>query len=167
MIDSERPILVNNILRGRSRRPDKIAERSRVGFLNVVSKAERDGYWTTECSHCTAKTLMEYSTEDLLSARVSTCGCKKTTKGDFAEYAVWKQARNRCRNPKNRDYVDYGGRGIVFDAAWDDFGQFFGDVGPRYREHFQLERLNNDGNYTAENCVWVPPVQQAATRRKP
>jgi hypothetical protein len=73
--------------------------------------------------------------------------------------------KQRILNPKDSSYVRYGGRGITFDPRWQEFSEFYSDMGdPPSIEH-TLDRRDNDGNYTKENCRWVTfDVQMRNTR---
>ena len=79
-------------------------------------------------------------------------------------YAVWKTMRQRCNNPGNKDYLHYGGRGIFIALEWDNFEVFEKDMGPRPKG-FTLERVNNEGGYTPDNCVWADWTTQQNNRR--
>lgn len=68
--------------------------------------------------------------------------------------------RNRCRNPKYPMYHRYGGRGIVVCERWNDFANFFADMGPRPSPSHTLERINNDGNYEPGNVRWATTAEQ-------
>lgn len=68
--------------------------------------------------------------------------------------------RQRCLNPRAVQYLRYGGRGIQICEEWRAFAQFFADMGPRPSARHSLERLDNDGHYTPENCVWALPADQ-------
>lgn len=81
------------------------------------------------------------------------------------EYAAWKAARSRCRNPKHFRYPLYGGRGIRFSEAWDSFSVFLAELGPRPGSGFSLDRINNDGNYEPGNCRWATAREQMLNRR--
>lgn len=85
----------------------------------------------------------------------------------------WDMVR-RCRNPKHFRYPSYGGRGIEVCQEWvDDFWQFVEDVRdrpdesktPGGRAYWQLDRINNDGNYEPGNVRWATPKQQANNKR--
>lgn len=80
------------------------------------------------------------------------------------EYRSWEGARARCRNPKDPFYKDYGGRGITFDAAWDNFLDFLNDMGPRPKGS-TLERRDANGPYAKWNCEWADAQTQQRNKR--
>lgn len=74
--------------------------------------------------------------------------------------------KKRCHNPANKDYVRYGGRGIVVCRRWrEDYAAFAADVGPRPSKRHTLDRIDNDGNYEPGNVRWATPEQQWRNRR--
>jgi hypothetical protein len=79
------------------------------------------------------------------------------------EWQSYTNARQRCTNPKNTYYEDYGGRGIKF--LFTNIQQFFAELGPR-PEGKTLDRIDNNGNYEVGNVRWSTPTQQANNRRK-
>jgi hypothetical protein len=75
--------------------------------------------------------------------------------------------RYRCMNPKNKDYANYGGRGITVCENWmQSFDSFIKDVGYRPSPLHSLDRIDNDGNYEPNNVRWATAMQQANNRRK-
>jgi hypothetical protein len=83
------------------------------------------------------------------------------------EYAVWAQMVQRCTNPKQARFADYGGRGIDVDPRWLKFEAFIEDMGdrPAVDTLLTLERIDNDRGYWPDNCTWATYSQQVRNRR--
>ncbi len=73
--------------------------------------------------------------------------------------------RRRCNSPNHYQYHDYGGRGITICDRWDDFWLFVKDIGERPSPSYTLDRIDNNGNYTPDNCVWATWEQQNNNQR--
>ena len=99
------------------------------------------------------------------SKSCSSCAHKKHGMIGTPEYRAWVAARSRCRDPNHKSWKDYGGRGIKFSPAWDDFMQFFADMGPRPSSKHSLDRIDVNGNYEPGNCRWATVGQQMSNRR--
>lgn len=81
------------------------------------------------------------------------------------EYTTWASMKGRCLNTNNPKYPRYGGRGITICPKWiTDFGAFYADMGPKPSKAHSIDRIDNDGNYTPENCRWSTPAIQSDNR---
>lgn len=84
-----------------------------------------------------------------------------------AEYRIWQGFRNRCLNPKNKDYPRYGGRGITVHPDWipkNSFMSFYDHVGARPSKLHSLDRIDNSKGYEPGNVRWATPKEQATNR---
>jgi len=84
------------------------------------------------------------------------------------EYTAWALMKQRCSNPNIKEYKHYGGRGITICERWNDFENFYNDMGdkPKPKILYSIDRINNDGNYEKLNCRWATWKQQANNKRK-
>jgi len=82
------------------------------------------------------------------------------------EYYIWVSMKQRCNNPTDRKYKNYGGRGIKVCPEWQsNFARFLKDVGYRPTDQHSLERIDNDGNYEPGNVKWATKYEQVRNSR--
>lgn len=124
-------------------------------------RAKRRSRWLCVCdcgntSTPTGKSLREGTKscgclqKEAVSRTMSTHGQSRTK-----VYKVWSCMKDRCMNPKNSEYLNYGGRGISVSREWaDSFETFLSDMGVPERGR-SLERMDNSLGYSKENCVWA------------
>ena len=85
---------------------------------------------------------------------------------DSREYRAWVGMKARCLNINAPKYPSYGGRGIKVCPRWvSSFNNFYEDMGDRTSPDHSLDRINNDGDYTPENCRWATRPQQMRNRK--
>lgn len=146
----------------------------RFGNLTVIEFAGNNQY-RASMWHCVCDCGNEIITrgEDLRSGKTKSCGCLVTTnhfkthgESDTQLYRKWNSMLRRCEDPSYHAYKNYGGRGIEVCDDWHDFTIFRDWVNETRTDiSLSLDRIDNDGNYSPDNCKWSTNQEQQNNKR--
>jgi hypothetical protein len=152
----------------------------------IIISGQSKRMFCCECS-CSEKTLVNVMLANLRKGNTKSCGClnrevskenlNQTTHGlsKHPLYSIWYQMNDRCLNPNNEAYNNYGGRGIKIYKSWSrqrgvetGFNNFLlweSKQKRRWKKGLQIDRIDNDLGYYPSNCRFVAAKNNCNNRR--
>jgi hypothetical protein len=141
-----------------------------VGLGLIIRKSNGCSYTAYPCD-CDCGARKDIALGRLTSGRARSCGCRyqapRHGENRSRIHRCWTKFRQRCSNPRDPDYKNYGGRGITYATCWTQY-EAFRDwaLANGYQNNLTLERKDVNGNYEPNNCTWATQKEQARNQRR-
>jgi hypothetical protein len=140
--------------------------------VRTTKSGTRASFALVKCS-CNDETVKEVRLSNLRSGRTKSCGClwreQATIHGQYTSrlYGIWTGMRFRCSSPNTRSAHRYVGRGITVCDEWQNFATFRAwALANGYADGKEIDRKDNDRDYSPANCRWVTKLENLANRSK-
>ena len=139
------------------------------------SSKQKVRYGIYKCGFCGEQFRTQIN--NVKNGNTKSCGChKKRTTSETHKthglrntrlYKIWTNMKNRTLNPKYKKYEDYGGRGIAICEEWKNDFMSFHDwaMSNGYSDELSIDRIDNDGGYSPDNCRWTTQTIQNRNQR--
>lgn len=149
---------------------------SRFGKWTVVAFYDMRGEysrWVCRCDCGNEGVVFRCNLRTGHSYGCSECAAKRRTKHGHCRnrtwtrtYSIWHSMMGRCYIPSATGFPNYGGRGIRVCERWHDYKNFLADMG-ECPPGYQIDRIDNDGDYEPANCRWVTHAENQRNRPPP
>lgn len=146
----------------------------KYGILTVLSEAhgieqttkQKQYFWNCQCE-CGNTIIVPSRYLRERKHIIKSCGCLFKIANNMSQtrqYRIWFGMKDRCTRENNTRYEYYGARGISYDPKWEAFNDFWEDMKQGYKDTLSLDRIDNDKDYSKENCRWVNQTKQVRNR---
>ncbi len=149
-----------------------------IAVKRVMVRGAKNVMWKCACD-CGGSVVAAAAN---LGKSTKSCGClaretasnllrgntrmRRHHKSQSLEYNSWCGMKQRCSNKNSPKYPIYGARGITVCDRWkNSFETFLADMGRKPSRRHSVERVDNDGNYEPDNCIWALPKVQGRNNR--
>lgn len=147
-------------------------------YLRIIKEVERSGLDNRRTFLCVCKcgNQIKATLHNLKTGNTNSCGCYMKEKTSEAKrthglsktkmYDSWRMMKERCNRKENKDYPNYGGRGIKVCDEWENSYQtFYDDMGESFVNGLTIDRIDTNLGYCKENCKWSTQLEQQNNRR--